>query len=233
MNDYVYADLIDDVDKLRLLMDPTSHYVKAAVMAHGRTMDDILIAAALGNAYSGEDGGTAVPLPAAQYIGAVASSALSGLNVATLRKVKKKLDQKEVDPSIPRYFVCAAEQIDNLLGETSVTSSDFNVIKALVQGEVDTFMGFKFIRSERLANSGAFTINTSTGAVTLSTGNGDASRQCFAFAGDGLLLSVGMDVKARVSERPDKNHSQQVFAQMSMGATRMEEEKVVGVLCAE
>ena len=230
LSDYVWADLIDDVDKVRMLNDPTSDYAKAAMYAMGRSMDDVLIAAALGNAYGAVDGGSTIALPAGQWIGAVSGGSLSGLNVSTLRKVKKKLDKNEVDPSIPRYLVCNAEAIEDMLSENEIASSDYNTVKALVQGEVDTFMGFKFIRSERLASSGLFTVDTSSGAVTLSTGNGNSLRQCFAFAGDGLLLALGMDVRSRISERDDKNYSTQVFCEMSIGATRMEEEKVVGIL---
>lgn len=233
LDDYVWADLIDDADKIRMLMDPTSDYAKAAMMAMGRKMDDVIIAAALGNAYGGVSGASTVALQAGQFIGAVNGGSLSGLNVDTLRRVKKKFDQNEVDESIPRYFVLSAQQEQDLLEQTEVTSSDYNTVRALVSGQIDSFLGFKFIRSERLSASGLFTINTATGAVTLSTGNGNSCRQCFAFAGDGLLLALGMDVKARISERDDKNYSTQVFCEMSIGATRMEEEKVVGVLCSE
>jgi len=233
LNDYEWADLIDDVDKVRMLIDPASDYVKASMMAMGRAMDDVVISAANGSAYGGVDGGTAVALPAAQHIGAVSGGSLSGLNVEALRVTQRIFDEAEVDEKIPRYFVFSAEQRQNLLSETEVTSADFNTVKALVNGQIDSYMGFKFIRSERLNNSGLYSINTSTGAVTLSTGNGNAARQCFAFAGDGLLLSIGMDMKARISERDDKGYSTQVYAQMSIGATRMEESKVVMVLCAE
>lgn len=228
--DYVWADLIDDVDKIRMLTDPSSDYAKAAMYALGRAMDDVIIAAALGTAYGAVDGGTSVALAAGNYIGAVSGGGLSGMNVATLRKVKKIMDQAEVDPSIQRYFVCNAEAIEDMLSETEVASSDFNTVKALAQGDINSYMGFNFIRSERLANSGLFSVNTSTGGVTLSTGNGNSLRQCFAFAGDGILLALGMDVKARISERDDKNYSTQVFCEMSIGATRLEEAKVVGVL---
>jgi len=51
--DYVYADLIDDEDKIRSLINPESPYLQAQVWAHGRAIDDKIISAALGNAYSG------------------------------------------------------------------------------------------------------------------------------------------------------------------------------------
>lgn len=233
LSDYVWSDLVDSVDKLRMINDPASEYAVAAMNAMGRAMDDVVIAAALGNAYGGNNGATTVTLPSTQFLGAISGGSHSGLNVATLRKLKKKFDQKEVDPSIRRYLLVSAEQVEDLLEETEVTSADFNTIKALVDGNVDTFMGFKFIRTERLSNSGSFDVDTSTGVVTLGSGVANSSRQCIAFASDGLLLSIGIDVKARISERADKNYSEQVYCEMSVGATRMEEEKVVGVLCAE
>jgi hypothetical protein len=102
------------------------------------------------------------------------------------------------------------------LESTSITSSDFNTVKALVQGEVNTFMGFNFITSTRLAH------NTGTDV-----------RTCFAYAVDGITLAVAKDLTVRIDERPDKGYSVQVYACMSIGATRMEEEKVVEISCDE
>lgn len=235
MNDFFWADLVDKEDKLRLIHDPESQYAKAAMMAMGRKMDDIIIEAALGVGYSGKEGATPVSVPNSQKIGAFDGSASSGLNIRTLRAIKKKFHQNEVDME-PLYIVCQAEQIDNLLGETEITSSDYNTVKALVNGEVDTFMGFKFIRLERLnttaaaiTNFDAATGQIGSGADTIASG----SRRCFAMAGSGLLLALGADVKGRIDELPQKHYSKQVYASMSMGATRLEESKVVEIICAE
>ena len=227
---FSWADLIDWNDMDRMLIDPTSEYIRSTIMAFNRKKDELLIDAALGTAYGGVDGSTSVTLPANQYIGAVASGALSRLNVNTLRKVQKIFDEDEV-PENDRYFVFNAEQREALLSETEVTSSDYNVVKALVMGQVDTFLGFKFIRSEQLNSSGKFTINTSTGAVTLSTGNGDASDQCFAFQKQGLLFASSREIQTRVQEDMTRNYSVQVYGRASFGATRMEEDRVIGVLC--
>ncbi len=230
--DYEWATLIDKQDKIRMLLDPASDFLMNASDALGRAMDDVIIAAALGNAYGGNNGATAVALPATQFIGAVSGGALSRLNVNTLRKMRKQFSKNEVDPSVPLHIMCDAEQIENLLNETEVGSADFNTVKALVDGQVDTFMGFKFHHSERLvATGGLFTIDTTTGAVTLSTGNGNSSRQCIAWAEKGLLLSTGMELNGRIDERADKSYATQVYASLSIGATRMEEAQVMGVLC--
>ena len=211
MSTYEYADLIDDPDKIRLLVDPTSSYARAAAMALGRAMDDTVISAALGTASTGKTGSTSTALPSGQKI----AHASAGLTQAKLVSAKKILDQNSVDPSIQRYIVVSPEQIEDLLNITSVTSADFNTVRALVQGEVDTFVGFKFIVSNRL--------NTDS----------DGKRQVIAFAGDGIKLAVGKDVTGRIDERSDKSYSTQIYYCMDIGATRMEEEKVVEIACTE
>jgi|TARA_S200000501_G_scaffold272528_1_gene256306 hypothetical protein len=209
--DYEFADLIDQQDKVRLLIDPTSSYAQAAAMAMGRAMDDVIITAALGTAFTGETGSTSTTLPSAQII---TESGTDGLTIAKLRTTKEKFDLASVDPSIQRYMIVSPRQVTDLLGTTSVTSSDFNTVKALVQGEVDSFMGFKFITSNRLSIA-------------------SSKRKCIAFASDGIALGVGKDVSARIDERADKSYATQVYYCMSIGATRMEEEKVVEVQAHE
>ena len=208
--DYEFADLIDQQDKVRLLIDPTSSYAKAAAYAMGRAMDDVIIAAALGSANTGVSGGTAVALPAGNIV--AANTGGTGMNIAKLAAAKQILDAGDVDPSIKRHIVVSPAEIADLLNNTTVTSSDFNTIKALVQGEIDSFMGFKFHVSNRLVDNGA------------------ANTQCIAFAEDGILLGVGKDVTARIDERSDKSYATQVYYCQTIGATRMEEAKVVSVL---
>lgn len=231
LEDYEWADLIDKEDKIRMLNDPASEYVMAAMWAMGRSIDDEIIAASVGNAYSGQKGTTPVAHPNSQKYAANNGSALSNLNVRTLRAVKKIMDAAEVEGS--RYMAVTASQLEALLGQTEVTSSDYNSVKALVQGEVNTFLGFNFIHTERIGTqSAALSGSPTTGAV----GSGSSlvgCRKCFAWAQDGLLLATGANITSRISERDDKSYSMQAYASMSVGATRMEEEKVIEVLCTE
>ncbi len=206
--DYEFADLIDQQDKVRLLIDPTSSYAQAAAMSMGRAMDDVIITAALGTAFTGETGATST----ANANQIVHGSA--GLTIAKLRTAKQTLDLGDVDPSIPRHIIVSPRQITDLLGTTEVTSSDFNTVKALANGEVNSFLGFNFIVSNRLALS-------------------STTRSCIAFAQDGIALGIGKDVNARIDERADKSYATQVYYCMSIGATRMEEAKVVEVQCTE
>lgn len=213
--DYEWADLIDNADKVRLLIDPTSSYAKAAAAAMGRAMDDVIIAALGGTAYTGETGSTSVVLPAAQK--PYSSSQSDGLTITKLLEAKRLLDAADVDPSLQRYLVCGPKQIGDLLGTTQVTSSDFNTVKALAQGQVDSFLGFQFIVTNRLK---------------LDATNTD-DRLAYAFTSDAIKLAIGQDVLARIDERADKSYSTQVYYAMSIGATRMEEEKVVEIACDE
>jgi len=206
--DYEYADLIDQQDKVRLLIDPTSSYAQAAAYAMGRAMDDVIIAAATGTAFTGETGATSESAQTPIAAGG------TGLTIAKLRTAKQTFDLASVDPSIPRHIVVGPEQITNLLGTTEVTSSDFNTVKALANGEVNSFLGFNFTVSNRLAKSGN-------------------DRTCIAFAQDGITLGIGKDVNARIDERADKSYATQVYYCMSIGATRMEQSKVLGIVCQE
>jgi hypothetical protein len=212
LNDYDWADLIDNTDKLKMLVDPQSEYARAGAFSLGRAMDDEIIAAAGGNSISVDenDAETNVALPSGQII--VHGSA--GLTISKLISAKSILGQNDVDPEEELYFWLTQKQLDDLLATTEVKSADYNSVRALVKGEVDTFMGFKFIRTQRL--------------LKVST-----TRYCYAVAKGGMALAVGQDIQGRVDQRPDKNYAWQIWANMSIGAGRLDEYRVVQVQCTE
>lgn len=211
MATFEWADLIDQADKVRMLIDPTSSYSMSAVMAMNRSRDDVMIEAALGTARTGKTGSTNVVLPSSQKIVANAT----GLTIDKLREASEIINANDVDPDIRRYLAFSARQLTNLLATTEVTSSDFNTVKALVEGKVNEFMGFTFVRTERL------------------TLDGNSDRQVIAWASDGLLMANGSNNITRITERADKSYSVQVFRSEDFGATRMEEDKVVEIACVE
>lgn len=210
-NDYEWADLIDDQDKLRMLIDPTSPYAMNGAMALGRAIDDEIILGAFGVNKVGENGADNQNFLA----GNVIANGGTGLTIAKLRAARLKLVQAEVDiDNEELYFAASGQQLDNLLGTTEVTSADYNSVKALTKGEVDSFMGFKFVSIERLPK--------------VST-----TRRCLAWAKSGLHLGIWNDITTRISERDDKSYATQVYAKATIGATRVEEGKVVEVECTE
>mgnify|MGYP003655717323 FL=1 len=213
--DYEWADLIDDTDKIRSLVDPTSAYAKNAAAAMNRAMDDVIITAINASASTGVSGATGVPLPSTQKF--ATSNQSDGLTIAKLLAAKKNFDNNDIDPSRKRFLVCGPQQIADLLAVTQVTSSDFNTVKALAQGDINSFLGFEFIMSNRLPFDAT---------------NGD-DRLVFAYTEDAIKLAIGKDVSAQISERADKSYSTQVYYCMSLGSTRMEEKAVFQIPCHE
>jgi hypothetical protein len=220
LRDFDWADMIDKKDKLRMLADPTSSYTTNAVYSLGRKMDDVIIQAAFDTAYTGKTGATTVAFPAAQIIASTyvekGVAAASNLTVGKLRRARYLLDKAEAANEGEFDLVCVVDpsQIQGLLQTTEVTSADYNSIKALVQGEIDTWMGFKFIKSNRLAVASSV-------------------RKCLIFERQGMLLAVADEVQTDIGPRRDKRNSVQVYVCGSFGSTRMWEEKVIQVLCDE
>ena len=225
LNDYDWADLIDTLDDNKMLISPTSSYAQSAAMAFNRVKDQEVIAAATGSAFanksgSGANGTSATPLPASQKVAVdfgAAPATNSGLTLSKLIEAKSILGKNEVPKGSKLYMVHSQQQLDDLLiNVNQVSSSDYAAVKALVDGDVSYFMGFEFIKTELLALDGGTDVRT-----------------CFAYEHNGLLLSLGQDFKARIAERTDKNHATQVYCNMSVGATRMQEKCVVQILADE
>lgn len=217
MYDYDWAELVDWMDKLKTLYDPTNYYATSAAWALGRSQDDEIISALGGNSYEGVDGSTTTAFPAAQKIAVNnhdydSGTGDVGLTVGKLIKAKNMLDSAEVDESYKRYIAVTADQISDLLTTTEVTSSDYNSVKALVQGEVNTFMGFEFIRTERLLTSG-----------------GD--RLVYAYTEMAIGCGVPKEIEVDIGPRRDKRNATQVYACQSIGATRVEDAQVVEIAC--
>ena len=210
--DYNWADLVDRADEIKMLSSPASEYMKAGVWAMGRTMDDIIITAFNGSAtsVSSDDSTSSVSFDSNNQI----AHGSADLSLAKVIQAAKILADNDVDPDEERYAVVGPAQIEAMLNTSTVTSSDYNSIRLLMKGEIDTFMGFKWITSTRLPKSGNY-------------------RKVFFYAKSAMGLSVGLDVVTSIDKRPDKNNSMQPYAQMSLGSTRIEEAKIVEVSCDE
>ncbi len=212
-SDYEWADLIDDQDKLRTLIDPQSPYAVNGAYALGRAKDDEIIAAFFGTAKTGEDGDVDEAFDTATYQIAVGGA---GLTVGKLRTAKRLLMAAEVDvDNDPLYVAIGATQHDNLLGETQAVSLDFTDKPVLVDGRIRAFMGFNFIDCNRLGLDGS----------------GD--RRCPAWAKSGMHLEMWNDINTQISDRPDKSHATQVYVKGTYGATRLEQGKIIEIICDE
>jgi len=222
----VWADLIDEDDKIQSLADPTSDYLRVAVAAMNRAKDEVILTALGAAVLTGKEGTTSV----AQYeeggvingAGTVqgngtveTASTETGLTITKLGQVKTLMDNADV-PAEGRIFVANYTNQTYILGSTRVTSGDYATIKALSRGEIDTYMGFKFVwlPDDRFVTN---TIDTGT-------------YECFAYHRDAVLLATAKDIETKVSEMPDKNYSVQAYAKMRIGAVRLQGQGVVKVL---
>ncbi len=155
------------------------------------------------------------------------------------------MELDSVDLRVPhpdRHDFPAISVGQHVYGLREITSADYNTVKALVQGKIDTFMGFKFIRIESLPKSNVYytagatiAYNKDTGVVgsgsqTLTLAN---NKSMIAWVPSAAMLAIGSDIKGRVDERSDKHYAKQIYASMTMGCARLEEEKVVEVICNE
>jgi hypothetical protein len=218
LDDYDWADLIDSEDKIRMLNDPASEYAEAAAMAMGRSIDDAIIEAADATSYTGEDGATSTAFDTnmvvdVQTVWDGASAADCGLNVAKILAAAERLGNGDVDVDDDKYMIVNARQIRSLMQDDKISSADYNIVKPLAAGKITEFHGFKMIPTQRIGTDA----------------NGDD--KVLYWARGGILLGIGQDIKTKIGERADKNYATQVFACMSIGATRMEEARVGYIEC--
>lgn len=195
---------------------PTSEEFQAHRSAFNRSMDDVIISAFDGTRYIGEDGTTADTFPSGQSIAVdyveSGSTANSGLTIGKLRQAKQVMDENEV-PDGDRFIAVTAQEVQDLLRTTEVTSSDFNTVRALASGQLDSFLGFKFIRTERLP------INSGTDVTSV-----------FAWHKSGVKFAMN-GIKAYMDILPTRTHSLQLRTTAMFGAVRVQNEYVVRVYC--
>lgn len=211
LRDFDVADLIDKPDRVKLLIEPDGKYTMRHASAMGRGIDDEVIRALGASATEGKTGTTTTVLPSAQKI----VSGSTGMTIDKLIAAKEILDAAEIDDFIPRFCVAQSKQRSNLLSDDKISSNDYNTVKALVRGEIDTYLGFKFVSSERLQVDGS------------------SDRLCYCYAQQAVTLGMGAEPSTTASPRPDKRNAQQIYTWGSWGAVRVEDEMVVQIACSE
>ena len=221
-----------DAQLLGQISLPTSETVKSHAMAFNRTCDELIINALGGTVYTGPTGVTATALPASQTIWSdykdltnVGLAAESGTkyNLTIQKLVRARQLLEEAEAYNPAYgdqlcIAVTANQIAGLLSDAiEVQSSDYSAVKSLYDGQLDTFAGFKFIRTELL---------DATTETAL-------ARNCFAWVKSGIVLGFGTERGVRMAIRDDLSETLQIRSKMMLGTTRLMEEKVVSILCEE
>jgi len=216
------ASLFDrwDEEFLGEIVLPQSDIISQMVAGYNRSVDQTILTAAVASSRTGTDGLTLTALPAGQLVAVdfveQGTAANSGMTIAKLRQAKYIMDVADVDDE-ERYLAYSAKQVQDLLRTTEITNSDYNTIKALVTGQIDTYMGFKFKR---------------VSAALLPYVTATDVRACVAYAKSGIALT-DTGVKASIVVRHDLSDALQVRVEAAYGATRLEEVKVVEIFCDE
>ena len=191
---------------------PDSALVAQHAAAFNRDCDDNLIAAALGDAMTGKLGTTAVALPGAQQIAAGGTGMTLAKLVDTL-DILDDADELDSDEGVERVFCWTVKQRSELLNTTEVKSSDYNTVKALAEGKIDSFMGFTFKIIKRLPEAAG-------------------TRSCVAWQ-KGAMKQLCDKKGTSIALRHDKNDAIQVRTAWRLGAVRVYDEAVVQIDCVE
>ncbi len=209
--EFKYKALMMDIeDELQVIADPKSSYVTTSLAALRRDIDSKFLAALRGDKFTGRNGTTVTTLPNSQKIAAGAA----GLTLVKLINTLELFNDADVDEMDEKYIAIAPQQLSNLLNITEIKSSDYNTLKALVPGKVANFMGFNFTVSTLLAKTAA-------------------TRFCMAWSKSGAGIALGKDIVGRVDEVQSKHYNWATYASMFIGATRIQDVKVVEVSCIE
>ena len=205
LQDWNAAEYSDIFSQAKVNFDERSELVQVLGNAIGRRQDQLILDA----------------LTAATGTGTVVNDiggTDTNLNVAKLRDAKRQLDRANVPPE-GRHIILHASGLASLLSETAVTSSDFNTVKALVSGEINTFLGFTFhVMGDR----------TEGGLII----DGSLDRTCFAFHKDAIGYAEGIAPRTEVNYIPEKT-SFLVNSVFSAGAVAIDAEGIVKITARE
>lgn len=210
---YDWAELVDDVDKLKTLYDPTHPYAVNAGKAFNRKKDDIILAALLADVQYGEEGNSTLTW-ASQTDQIMTEGGTNGLTLTKLIDLKERIGLADFEDDVRWVLAVSPKQITNLFNTTEVKSADYNTVKALAQGSINSFMGFEFKRTTKCGKSGNM-------------------RRCIAFAEAALKIGSQQEPITTISQRADKNNATQIHIEMTMGGVRIEEKRVFEVQCYE
>ena len=208
LSNFIASEYSDVFDQAKVNFDERQELAQVVGNAIGRREDQIII-----DALNAASAGTTV----AKTVVTTGSAAASNLNVGKLLAAKKGLDAKNVPPT-DRHIVIHANNLAGLLGDERAISSDFQTISALVNGSVNSMLGFTFhIVGDR-----------DEGGLPLAT----ADRSCFAFHRSAIGCAVGIAPKTEINYIPEKT-SFLITAMLSMGAVAIDVDGIVDVICEE
>lgn len=204
--DWIAAEYSDIFNQAKVNFDERQELVQVVGKAVGRRADQLVIDALAASSTS-------------NTVGTDIGGSGTNLNIEKLIAAKKALDTQNV-PMEDRFMLIHAANLAGLLGETEVTSSDFNTVKALVQGQIDTYLGFKFITIGDRTEGG------------LTGGGAGQTRKVWAWHKSAVGMAEGMGIRSEINYIPEKT-SWLVASMFSAGAVAIDNTGIVEITCTE
>jgi hypothetical protein len=207
---FARGDMVDEEDKVRSLNDPTNAYVRNLAMAANRKIDRVIIDAFNATASTGKDGTGTAAFDTSGYQIVHGGTSLTTAKCREARKILEAAENPEDGGDNKWCIVADAAGREGLLTDTDFKDADFNSVRALVDGSVNTWLGFEFVKSELVKTSGSTT-------------------SLYAWRKASMTLGVSQNPTAKIDQRADKNYGWQVYYKLDIGATRMDEKGVVEI----
>lgn len=212
-----WSTLIDEDDKIQMLADPTSDYLQTAKNAFGRKIDQVIVDAAFGPVTTGTDMETTENFPTANSM-----TLASSLTVDALTNIHTAMNKLHI-PKTGRITVLTSDEMNALLKENKATNADYSAVKALVNGELNTFMGFKFITIDEECGGSKIIPSVKSG--------GDTYNRCFATQKEMIYFGMQRDITVKIDDRKDKSYSTQLYVSARFGAMRATKNGVLELKC--
>jgi|TARA_R110000744_G_scaffold86292_3_gene168615 hypothetical protein len=152
-------------------------------------------------------------------VGADFGTANSGLTLAKLKAMRSSMLRLEsIDQDTTLNCFLTHKQLEDLLGIDEVINSDYAVRKSLAEGNVTTFMGYRFILTERLP---------------LSAGVAGDERRIIVSTPRSLKMSVGTALKGDIWRDTSKKNIPYLYFKLCADASRMWGEVAGEIRCTE
>lgn len=235
---YDLALMIDKFEEVQAVANYKSPYAIRLSEALVRKRDIETIKGIFGTALTGKTGGGTAAFDYTNQVIAVGtgSTGATGMNVDKIKAVKAKFWRSGYSSQDKMYIAMTGGQISDLLGQTEVTSADYNTVRALVNGEVGQLMGIEIVQSELVpfaATDGSAELTWSATTDRPVDTDTTTTRLCVAWIKNAIIVGEAPKMEISIDKRPDKKNSWQVFGLISVGCVRLEEDGAIAVPCLE
>lgn len=227
---------VDKEDDIALHTDPTGDYIQALAKGAIRKENEVIVAAFFANVDGGKTPGTdTYVLQDALYTTATsaagrtlahdvqadftAGGVSAGLTIEKLILARQALDELYNDPDAMLYIAMAPKQGSDLLREAETQSIDTNMIRSLVNGVVNEYMGFRFVKTNQISIGSSNDVDSDTSVFELPV-----------WSKEGMLFARHQSPIFNVDWLP-RPQIWQISARVGMQSIRMDEDKIIKIEC--